>query len=200
MFVGEVDIEDRRNRELGPYSGGRVRSSIETFLFLPTRIERGRRTDHFTVEPSTGGWRIDVESADIDMSAFRECDGHSADFTELSEQAVTVKVISRTVSEPWVNCKVDVTIRFDEVRFRVGTRTVETEEVTLTAGSRTLLELDDEIALDKPRLAHVEIESNSLSRGRIVVRRGEKRSGVSVEEEAVGGRGAYVEVDWVGER
>ena len=93
VFVGEVEVLNREERRLGPFSGGRVRSSFRTVLGVPTGIRRGRRTDHFTAQPTKVGWRIDVESVGVDMSAFRECDGHSATWTELSEQSLTVREI-----------------------------------------------------------------------------------------------------------
>ncbi len=195
VFVGDTEVRSRSQKSLGPFSGGRVRSRIRTVLGVPTGLRRGRRTDTFSVRPDDG-WRVVVDSVGVEVRAFRECDGHSATFTQISEHSLTVRVLSRTEAEPWVNCKVDTWIRFDQVKVEVGAGTAETETVELEAGSRSLLRLDDSVPLDNARLAHVEIESPLLSGGRALVRRGERRSGVTVDYDAVGGRTAYVEVNW----
>ena len=176
FFAGEVEVEERESKTLGPFSSGRVRSSIEFF-----RIRRGRRTDRFTVRPDDG-WRIDVGSARIsDFTGFRECAGHSASFIGIDESALTVHVVTRTVSEPWVNCQTQTTISFDQVRIGNRSGIALTDAAELVAGKRLALQLSDEVELENVRLAHVEIESVLFPGGALIVRRDEARRGVRVE-------------------
>ena len=178
VFVGDVTIEERKYKRVGPFTSGRVRSTVFG--------ERGSRVDNWVALPDSG-WRIDTSTAQFEFNLLiNECSGRrsGASWTRQTEQVLRVRATTTTQSNPLVNCQSRTTIRFMQWRNVRVQSEYESEPVVVRIGENNVLGMFPDTELENARLSHVIVESGLFRGGSRVLRAGDSTEGLHLEYDA----------------